>query len=132
MPSSESYTPSREEQEAFPYLTTEQVEWGLDEFFRKIKQLHKRKSSDYATTPQDGLSNFRETSKRLGIPLPKVFLGLMEKHLIALENDARRTERPLNEGVDDRLLDLACYAGLFYLALREEDLKKRKATWGFR
>lgn len=136
-PSRQSYTPSLEEQQKLlegksipnPYLTRQQVQWGMDEFFRKIKYLQTSKNEDYATT-EDGLVNFRQTAERLGLRMPQVFLTLMQKHQIALENDARRPEMPLNEGVEDRLLDIACYCGLLWLALREETLLKRKGGWG--
>jgi len=129
------YVPSREEQEAFlngtmlqKKLNLKQTHQAMDEFFRVVMRLHQAKQEDYASK-DDGLSNFRQIAERLGLSLKQVFLTLIQKHVIALENEARST-RPLNEGVGDRLRDLACYAGLLHVALSEELLLSRKASWG--
>jgi hypothetical protein len=107
-------------------LTMEQAYWGMQEFFGKILRQHKKKNSDYAGNLTDGLANFRKTAERLNLSMPQVFMVLMEKHFQALENDAKNPNLVLNEGVEDRLYDLASYCGLFYLALRENTLTQRK------
>lgn len=133
----QQYVPSREEQQAILtgetdlVLTREQAAWGMEEFFQKILRLHRAKNQDYAAK-DDGLHNFRETARRLNLTLPQVFMTLIEKHLLAMENDAQNPNLALNEGVVDRLHDIACYAGLFYLALRERTLKQRKGWSGAR
>ena len=105
-------------------LTTEQVRWGVEEFFERILRLQRKKNEDYAKN-NDGLRNFRETAQRLNVPMPKVFLTHILKHLIALENAASKGLE-LNEGVEDRLLDVACYSAMLHVALREDTLTKRK------
>lgn len=126
-PSRQQFTPSREEQEKLlsgealpnPHLTRQQVKWGMEEFFKRVLRIHEAKNEDYGD-PKDGLLNLRESARRLDLTMPQVVMNLMEKHLIALENDTRRWDRPLNEGVEDRLSDVACYCGLMYLALKEQ------------
>jgi len=107
-------------------LTMEQAYWGMKEFLDKILLQHKQKNSDYAGTETDGLANFRRTAERLNLSMPQVFMVLMEKHFQALENDSKNPNLVLNEGVEDRLFDVAAYCGLFYLALRENTLTQRK------
>lgn len=106
-------------------FSRDQVKWGMKDFFDQIVRLHERKNEDYATK-DDGLENFRETSRRLDLTMPQVFMNLMEKHIMALENDAKRPNLSLNEGVEDRLRDIACYCGLFFLALKEEFLNQKR------
>ena len=106
-------------------FTREQVKIGLKNFFDSILYLYDRKNQDYAAK-DDGLENFRETCQRLNLTMPQVFMNLMEKHILALENDAKRPHLALNEGVEDRLSDIACYCGLFFLALKEEHLNRQR------
>lgn len=109
-------------------LNREQAHLGVREFFDKILRLQAKKNQDYGSAT-DGLHNFRQSAQRLGLTMPQVFMALMEKHLIALENDVRNPHVGLNEGVEDRLSDIACYCALLYLALRESDLLKRREQW---
>jgi hypothetical protein len=126
-PSRQTFVPSREEQERLlegtttpnPHRTRQQVEWEVEEFFRGIVKLFRRKNEDYARG-EDGLSNFRQMAQRLNLPMVKVFLVLMEKHMIAIENDVALQDVVLHEGMEDRLRDLACYCGILHVALKEK------------
>jgi hypothetical protein len=108
-------------------LNSEQAYFGMEEFFKKILRLFKKKTEDYAK-PTDGLHTPRQIAERQGISMPQALMTLIEKHIIALEGSSRNPSLALNEGVEDRLLDIASYCGLFYLALREKDITRRRTS----
>lgn len=83
----------------------------------EMKRLHIKKSMDYGTS-RDPLANLR-SSEAIGVPAWKgTYLRLRDK-TIRLDTYCC-TGKLANEGVEDSLMDLACYAVLALILFREQ------------
>ena len=82
----------------------------------KIKELHNKKNSDYATT-EDPFSNFR-ACERIGVPAWKGCLVRMSDKWDRINNLCKKTAE-VDESMEDTLLDLSVYA-LICILLRED------------
>lgn len=89
----------------------------------------KLKNKDYANN-NDVFNNFTETGKYSNLPEEKVVIVQLGNKLSRISNliDGKK---PNFESILDSILDLSCYADLFYLYEKEKENKKniKKRRW---
>jgi hypothetical protein len=102
-------------------IYTPEVKAGHPEFYKILKEmaeLHYKKSSDYGVD-KDPLANLNGALDWGMSPLQGIFLRIGDK-IKRLQTYAVKGSLQ-NEGVEDTLLDLACYAILGLVVLREDE-----------
>lgn len=85
------------------------------ELLERMKEVHDRKSHDYAQD-HDPFSNFRRAAQIVDWfrdPSDQVFAGIIGIKLARLA-ELMNGKQALNESMEDNLIDLANYVGLWY------------------
>jgi hypothetical protein len=80
-----------------------------------LKELHSRKSKDYAQT-ENPFSNFERAADLANWftdPVDKIFASLIGIKLARLAELRKDNRAPQNESIADSFADLTCYAGLW-------------------
>lgn len=78
----------------------------------KMREIHNKKSADYAND-KNRYANFENTAISAGTSVDVVFRTFIGVKLARLSELAANGKEPLNESVQDTLLDLAVYAALY-------------------
>ena len=92
----------------------------------KMLELHEKKNSDYASD-SDPYSNFSFAANFADVPLLKIYLTLVGVKAARLIELVGKKE-PLNESINDTLLDFAVYATIMASHLMVEDNPEISST----
>lgn len=107
--------------EAFPRSTVHPTSQAFFDLCDQIKAMHASKSRDYGCpSGTDPLANIRNGAKFVGIPAFKAAMVRLSDKVTRLAT-YNATGRLEFEGVEDTLMDLASYAMLSLVLLREEN-----------
>lgn len=89
-----------------------------EEFFKNCSELLIKKANDYAKD-EDVFSNFKKIAQTVEIPAEKTFLVFMAVK-IARVMELIKKEAKVDESISDSLQDIANYACLMSLYLKEK------------
>jgi hypothetical protein len=93
----------------------------------EMRELHLRKGADYGRD-DDPFANIT-ASEQWGIPAWQGAMMRGTDKIVRLQSYAR-TGTLANEGAEDALIDLACYAVIALTLLREEPASEPEPAWG--
>jgi len=81
----------------------------FQEALRAMEEIHSRKAADYAL-PGDEFSNFLQVARSLRKDVDEVILTFICTKIERLVNLKQTQADPMNESVEDTILDLAVYS----------------------
>lgn len=99
-------------------MTITEQEYTLKEFVEKMQEIILKKGNDYAAQ-DDRLSNFKLAGNICQIAPEQNCLSLIATKVARLGVLLKSQKQPDNESVQDSLIDLANYAALLYMLLKE-------------
>ena len=94
----------------------------IERLFSQCMGILESKGADYSGD-EDGLGNFKENAKHLGLSKYQVWLVYFSKHVDSVRNSIKRDPNDPqveSEPLEERLKDIINYAALMYCLLKED------------
>ena len=108
-------------------MTLEEQKQHFDSFVEKMKEVIFKKGNDYANT--DRLSNFKLAGSICGLKPEQNCLSLIATKVARLGVLLNSDGEPNNESIEDSVLDLANYAVLLSMILKDSKEMNHIKLW---